>query len=122
MNRPVIAISMGDPFGNGPEITVKALSRKEIYERCRPLVVGDRSSMEYACKVVEAVCGIRAEIHVIRDISEALFTCGTIDLLDLGLVPEDRYPKLVIPPADEVSSSPDRKTSEKNKRSLALCI
>ncbi len=113
MNRPVIAISMGDPFGNGPEITVKALSRKEIYERCRPFVVGDRSSMEYACKVVEAVCQIRAKIHVIRDISEALFTCGTIDLLDLGLVPEDQYPVLAVPEADGDSSSPDMKSPEK---------
>ena len=39
---------MGDPFGNGPEITIKALADKRIYERCRPLVVGDAASMEYA--------------------------------------------------------------------------
>ena len=41
MNKPIIGITMGDPAGNGPEITVKALARADIYDRCRPLVVGD---------------------------------------------------------------------------------
>lgn len=41
---------MGDPFGNGPEITVRALADKSIYDRCKPLVVGDETSMCYAIK------------------------------------------------------------------------
>lgn len=36
MNKPILGISMGDPFGNGPEITVKALSDKTIYDRLPP--------------------------------------------------------------------------------------
>ena len=28
MNKPILGITMGDPFGNGPEITVKALADK----------------------------------------------------------------------------------------------
>lgn len=51
MDRPILGISMGDPFGNGPEITVRALANKGIYDRCRPLVVGDMSSMDYALRV-----------------------------------------------------------------------
>ena len=39
--RPIIGITMGDPAGNGPEITVKALSHEDLYQRCRPIVVGD---------------------------------------------------------------------------------
>ena len=39
--KPIIGITMGDPAGNGPEITVKALSHPDLYERCRPIVVGD---------------------------------------------------------------------------------
>ena len=30
MNKPILGITMGDPFGNGPEITVKALADKTI--------------------------------------------------------------------------------------------
>ena len=56
--RPLVGISMGDPFGNGPEISVKALNDKALYDRCRPLLVGDSSCMEYALKVAEKVSGI----------------------------------------------------------------
>ena len=34
----ILGITMGDPAGIGPEITVKALAKKEIYDECRPLV------------------------------------------------------------------------------------
>ena len=47
MNKPILGITMGDPFGNGPEITVKALADKTVYDRCRPLVIGDVTAMEY---------------------------------------------------------------------------
>ena len=35
--KPIIGISMGDPFGNGPEITARALADAAVYDRCRPL-------------------------------------------------------------------------------------
>ena len=61
MSKPILGITMGDPFGNGPEITVRALNDKTIYDRCRPLVIGDVSSMEYALKVAQKVSGIHRE-------------------------------------------------------------
>ena len=91
MNRPVIGISMGDPFGNGPEVSVKALSRKEIYDCCRPLIVGDLSAMEHAAAAVALAGGPLVKLHVIRDVKEALFTPGTIDVLDFGLIPASCY-------------------------------
>jgi len=39
--KPVIAITMGDPAGVGPEIILKALSSKKIRRLCRPVVLGD---------------------------------------------------------------------------------
>jgi len=42
MTLPIIGITMGDPTGIGPEILVKALSRKELFQSCRPIVFGDR--------------------------------------------------------------------------------
>ncbi|HRA65674.1 MAG TPA: 4-hydroxythreonine-4-phosphate dehydrogenase PdxA [Caldilinea sp.] len=38
---PVLAITMGDGAGIGPEIVVKALSRPEVRALCRPVVIGD---------------------------------------------------------------------------------
>lgn len=45
MNKPVIAITMGDPCGIGPEIIVKLLSDPTISDICRPVVIGDQATM-----------------------------------------------------------------------------
>ena len=92
MSRPILGISMGDPFGNGPEITVRALADATIYDRCKPLVVGDESSMRYALKVAEKVNGIHLELNVVKTPAEGKYTYGTIDLMDLGLVPAEEIP------------------------------
>ena len=51
--KPILGITMGDPSGNGPEISVKALMKPETYEVCRPLIVGDAKCME-AARVLRA--------------------------------------------------------------------
>lgn len=90
MNKPILGITMGDPFGNGPEITVKAMADKSIYDRCRPVVIGDVSSMEYAVKAAKVVSGLDMKIRPIHDIKDANFEYGVIDVYDMGLVkPED---------------------------------
>lgn len=86
MNKPILGISMGDPFGNGPEITVKALSDKTIYDRCRPVIIGDVSSMEYAAKVAKKISGIDVQIRSIKDMSEAKYEYGIIDVYDMGII------------------------------------
>ncbi|MDE3000169.1 MAG: 4-hydroxythreonine-4-phosphate dehydrogenase PdxA [Gemmatimonadota bacterium] len=39
--RPMLGITMGDVCGIGPEVIVKALSHRNVYAFCRPLVIGD---------------------------------------------------------------------------------
>lgn len=90
--RPILGISMGDPFGNGPEITVRALADKSVYDRCRPLVVGDKTSMEYAAKVAKKIGAADVKINAISNAKDAKYAYGTIDVLDLGLVPADKIP------------------------------
>lgn len=90
--KPILGISMGDPFGNGPEITVRALSDASVYDRCRPLVVGDKTSMAYALKVAKKVSGIDLEMNVVERVEDAKFIHGTIDVLDMGLVPVGAIP------------------------------
>ena len=92
MNKPILGISMGDPFGNGPEITVRALADPKIYDRCRPLVVGDASSMAYALKVAKKVSGVDLGLHICKDVKDAKFCYGTVDVLDMGLVPAQSIP------------------------------
>lgn len=50
MERKRIAITMGDPAGIGPEVVVKALAYKEIYEKCIPVVVGDYEALQDAIR------------------------------------------------------------------------
>lgn len=92
--RPLIGISMGDPFGNGPELSVKVLSSPELYRFCRPLIVGDLSCMEYAVEVSKCLGGSGLSIHAVSDPQEGKYVPGTIDVLDLGLVPKSELPEL----------------------------
>ena len=44
--KPILAITMGDPAGIGPEIIVKALQLPTVWRVCRPLVIGSRTILE----------------------------------------------------------------------------
>ena len=50
--RPLLAVTMGDPAGVGPEITAKALRNPKIGSVCRALVVGDLPTMRRAAEAV----------------------------------------------------------------------
>ncbi|MGC9194319.1 MAG: 4-hydroxythreonine-4-phosphate dehydrogenase PdxA [Syntrophobacteraceae bacterium] len=49
---PVVAITMGDPCGVGPEVIVKAFDSPGFADGCLPLVVGDRLALERAIKLL----------------------------------------------------------------------
>ncbi len=84
MKKPILGITMGDPASVGPEITVKALANIEIYNRCRPLVIGDAQVMEKAVEIVGRQGQVA--IHPVKTVEEALFQPGTIDVYDMGIV------------------------------------
>ncbi len=86
-NRPIIGITMGDPAGVGPEITARALSRKEIYENCRPLVVGDAGILSRALTTTGQES---LEIHRVDSPSQAKFVHGVIDLLDMKMADPEK--------------------------------
>lgn len=47
-NKPIVAVTMGDPAGVGPEIILKALAHPAVKKTCRPLILGDRGVLERA--------------------------------------------------------------------------
>ena len=81
--KPIVGISMGDPAGNGPEITVKALSNPALYDRCRPIVVGDWKMLEQAKGFVNHP---EVAINPVGSVAEAKFEPGTIDVYQLDLI------------------------------------
>ncbi|MSM39693.1 MAG: 4-hydroxythreonine-4-phosphate dehydrogenase PdxA [Geobacter sp.] len=64
MNRPIIAVTMGDPAGIGPEIVAKALAGSDVQTCCRPLVVGDRNAMERGIRD----SGVRLQVEETDDL------------------------------------------------------
>jgi 4-hydroxythreonine-4-phosphate dehydrogenase len=82
---PIIAITMGDAAGIGPEIIVKALARPEPYAVCRPFVIGDAHRLGMAV----SICRASVIVRTIAQFSDATFQPGAIDCIDLGLIPPD---------------------------------
>lgn len=77
--RAILGITMGDPAGIGPEIAVKALSHSDVYEGCRPLIIGDAAVIAKAARIIDPTVRIRP----VSQIGEAIFEYGSIDVLDL---------------------------------------
>ena len=83
MNKlPILAITMGDPAGVGPEIIAMSLAQHAPYEICRPLVVGDAAMMELGVKSAK----VNLKVRAIATVAEAQFEEGTIDIIDLKLI------------------------------------
>jgi len=85
MNRARIGITMGDPAGVGPEVVMKALAHPAPYENARPLVIGDARRLERAA----AITGLKLAVRALREPEDARFERGTVDCIDLALVPTD---------------------------------
>lgn len=82
MERPVIGISMGDPAGIGPEIVLKALKEKSLYDICKPLVIGDIKVLEK----IEAVIKTGLTLKRVEGAADADFVHGTVDIISLDNV------------------------------------
>ena len=82
MAKATIGITMGDAAGIGPEIIVKALADPSIYEVCKPVVIGDRGTLDAMIDIVKADVRIRP----IQSLGQATFEPGLVDCIDLGVL------------------------------------
>ena len=85
--RPLIALTMGDPAGIGPEIIVGAWTETVVHEWCRPLVIGNPENLRRAAalwqrgeKVVEIDSPASAEPS--PEVVPCL-VCGSSDVFDV---------------------------------------
>ena len=86
MEKPAIAITMGDPCGIGPEVVVKALADPRVYASCRPMVIGNTYAMNQAVKAT----GLPLTIRETDDPIGAGEDPTKVDLVDIhNLNPED---------------------------------
>src|SRR5215471_17012525 len=81
---PIVGITMGDAAGIGPEIIMKSFGHSDLYDWCRPLVIGDAGRLREAGRIVNS----QLEVNAINSRSDAKFRFGIADCIDLKLIPE----------------------------------
>lgn len=81
--RPIVAVTMGDPVGIGPEIIIKALSLAELSRLSRPVVIGDARVMKNAMKYSKAS---PVALKEIKRLDEGDYRTGIINILDMDNV------------------------------------
>ena len=85
MTPPLVAVTMGDPAGIGPEIVAKTFADPDFHARNRALVVGDAGMLERAAALLE----LPLRVTVMAEPEDALFESGTADVVQVGNVPAD---------------------------------
>ena len=78
-NRPLLAITMGDSAGIGPEVVAKTLIDASIYDKCNPFVIGNTEAMCQAFSLINSDVLIRQ----VSSVEEVNTNAKTVDVLDL---------------------------------------
>ena len=85
MKPPLIAVTMGDPAGVGPEILAKTFAGKDFREENRAVVVGDAKMLERAVRLLD----LPLRVNVVDEPKEARFEPGIVDVISETDLPED---------------------------------
>ena len=97
---PILAITMGDAAGVGPEVVARALAQEALHQFCRPLVIGAVDILTRAGQLVGSPLAWRK----VPSPAEACFQSGTVDVLDPGnLTWEKVTPGVVCPAAGKAA-------------------
>ena len=79
MEKPIIAVTMGDPAGIGPEIVAKSIADKATYDVARCIVIGDKKVMEKAIEIV----GADLKVNVVDSPADGDYSYGVLNMIDL---------------------------------------
>jgi 4-phospho-D-threonate 3-dehydrogenase / 4-phospho-D-erythronate 3-dehydrogenase len=96
IDRPLLALTMGDPSGIGPEVVLKALGHSDVFAACRPVVIGDRRILERAAAAID-VDGL--SIFPTFDPAAGVYEPGFLNLIDLKNAAPRECPLGVVSPA-----------------------
>ncbi len=81
MDRPIVAVTMGDAAGIGPEVIIKAFMNGEIQNVARPIVIGDARVIKNALSYTKIG---HVEINPVKSVLESKFMKGIIDVFDMA--------------------------------------
>ena len=80
--KPILAITMGDPAGIGPEIIVKALQLPKVWRVCRPLIIGSRPILEQIIQSLKTPLPIMVVNGHDESTAKQVFRRGRLPLFD----------------------------------------
>lgn len=87
MEKPIIAVTMGDPAGIGPEIVVKSIADKATFDIARCIVVGDKKVMAKAIEIV----GADLKINTVDCPADGDYSYGVLNMIDLDNIDMSRF-------------------------------
>src|SRR5215210_1223433 len=85
MDAPLIAVTMGDPAGIGPEIVARTFADPGFGDENRAFVVGDPAILGRAIRLLD----LPLVVNEISEPEEAAFEPGAVDVLAVGELPND---------------------------------
>lgn len=83
-SRPSLALTLGDPAGIGPEVTLKSLLNEDVYRQCIPIVIGDGASL----LLTNNMMGSPLLLKEISSPEEAKGEKGVVEYIDPRLLSE----------------------------------
>lgn len=81
MGKPVVGIPIGDPAGIGPEIVLRSLKNRELYEICRPLVIGNIDILNR----IEEMIKTGLKLNAVAEPEKGKFSYGVVDVISLDV-------------------------------------
>ena len=87
MNKPLIAVTMGDPAGIGPEIVVRTVADRQLFKETNCIVIGDKDTI---LKAIE-ISGANLTVNCVDCPENGDYSEGVLNLIDLDNVDMDRF-------------------------------
>jgi len=113
--QPIIAITIGDPCGIGPEVVAKALVMPEVREMCQPLVVGNVQVMRDAFDSL----GARDRTFEVREVQGPGDIASSPEVISV-LDPHNLNPEDIV--IGEASAAAGRASMEWVELAAQLCL
>ncbi|MDA1279316.1 MAG: 4-hydroxythreonine-4-phosphate dehydrogenase PdxA [Chloroflexi bacterium] len=79
-DKPLLAVTIGDPSGIGPEVVVKSLQNRAMYDLMRPVIIGTTLDVNKALNAI----GSSDSVIRVDSPSEAMGEPGTLEVVSPG--------------------------------------
>ncbi len=77
--KPILAITMGDPAGVGPEIAAMAFANNKLHKVCHPILIGNTAVMQKAIELTN----VEVSLNKIDNVEDAKFDSQYMNVIHL---------------------------------------